>query len=67
MRDDPDLRATPVIILTGSRTQEDVIRSYELCANAHLTKPVDPAEFIEVVQTFEQFWPSIVRLPNCDG
>lgn len=64
LRNDPDLRHIPVIILTSSGAQEDVVKSYGLCANAYLTKPVDPAEFIDVVRTFEQFWLSIVRLPD---
>ncbi|WIV66524.1 response regulator [Natrialbaceae archaeon AArc-T1-2] len=63
MNDDPDLQRIPVIVLTSSKAEEDVISSYELCANAYLTKPVDPTEFIETIRAFEQFWLSIVRLP----
>lgn len=66
IRDEPDLRRIPVMVLTSSEAQEDVVRSYDLCANAYLTKPVDPDQFIEVVRTFEQFWLSIVRLPDYD-
>ena len=65
IRDDPDLKHLPVIILTSSEAQEDVVKSYKHQANAYLTKPVDPAEFIEVVQSLQQFWLSIVRLPPC--
>ena len=60
------LRSIPVIVLTGSQAQEDVVRSDELQANAYVTKPVEPVEFIEVVQSFEEFWLRIVRLPRCD-
>ncbi|OAQ52684.1 chemotaxis protein CheY [Natrinema mahii] len=60
---DPKLRSIPVIVLTSSRAEEDIVRSYELHANAYLTKPVDPDEFIETVRAFEKFWFSVVRLP----
>jgi CheY-like chemotaxis protein len=61
--DAPDLSRIPVIILTSSDAEEDVVRSYELQANAYLTKPVDPAAFIETVRRFEEFWLEVVRLP----
>lgn len=63
IRADPKLKCLPVIVLTSSSAEEDVIRSYKLQANAFLTKPVDPAEFVEVVKSFQQFWLSVVRLP----
>jgi CheY-like chemotaxis protein len=63
LKADPALRSIPVIVLTSSRAEEDVVRSYELHANAYLTKPVDPDEFIETVRAFEKFWFSVVRLP----
>jgi len=63
LKADPELRSIPVIVLTSSRTEEDVARSYDLHANAYLTKPVDPDEFIETVRAFEKFWFSVVRLP----
>jgi len=66
IRDDPELEAIPVVVLTSSEAQEDVVQSYELQANAFLTKPVDPSEFIEVVRTFREFWLSVVRLPPDD-
>ncbi|QLG26517.1 response regulator [Halorarum halophilum] len=64
IKDDPELMRIPVIILTGSEVAEDIVRSYDHTANAYLTKPVDPDEFIDVVRTFKQFWLSIVSLPN---
>jgi len=67
IRDDSDLEAIPVVVLTSSEAQEDIVQSYELQANAFLTKPVDPEEFIEVVRTFQEFWLSVVRLPPEDG
>ncbi|MFC6904478.1 response regulator [Halalkalicoccus tibetensis] len=64
LRADPDRKEIPVIVLTGSKAQEDVVRSYELAANAYLTKPVDPGEFIDTILSTEQYWLSIVRLPT---
>ena len=66
LKDDPTLRSIPVIVLTSSSAEEDIASSYDLHANAYLTKPVDPDEFIETIRTFEKFWFSIVRLPS-DG
>lgn len=66
IRADPDLKHLPVIILTSSAAEEDVIESYELQANAYLMKPVDPAEFVETIRSFQEFWLSVVRLPPCD-
>jgi len=63
---DPELARIPVIVLTGSSAEEDVVRSYDLAANAYLTKPVDPEEFIETVRSFQEFWLSVVRLPPSD-
>ena len=66
IREDPDLESLPVVVLTSSGAQEDVVQSYDLQANAYLTKPVDPSTFVEIVQSFEQFWLSVVRLPPCE-
>ncbi|PCR89700.1 response regulator [Natrinema ejinorense] len=63
LKADPALRSIPIIILTSSQAEEDIATSYELHANAYLTKPVDPDEFIETVRAFEKFWFSVVRLP----
>ena len=67
INDDPDLARIPVIVLTSSGAQEDVVQSYDLQANAYLTKPVDPSAFVEVVQSFKSFWLSVVRLPPGDA
>ena len=66
IRSDEDLACLPVVILTSSGAEEDVVRSYELQANAFLTKPVDPAAFIDLVQSFQEFWLSVVRLPSAN-
>ena len=63
LKSDDSLRQIPVIVLTSSRAEEDIVRSYDRHANAYLTKPVDPDEFIETVRAFEKFWFSVVRLP----
>mgnify|MGYP000616259167 FL=1 len=58
-----DLKRIPVVVLTSSGAEEDVIRSYELHANAYLTKPVDFSGFIDVVGKLEEFWLQVVKLP----
>ena len=64
--EDRELLRIPVIVLTSSEAEADVMRSYDLRANAYLTKPVDPDVFVDTVRAFEQFWLSIVRLPSRD-
>ncbi len=61
---DPDLAAIPVTVLTTSSADADVQRSYQLHANAFVTKPVDLAQFLAIVQEIEQFWVQIVALPS---
>jgi two-component system, chemotaxis family, response regulator Rcp1 len=61
---DPALKTIPVVILTTSRAEQDVLRSYELQANCYITKPVDLDQFITVVKSIEDFWLTIVRLPH---
>ncbi|HJV04255.1 MAG TPA: response regulator [Actinomycetota bacterium] len=60
---DPDLRTIPVVVLTTSDADADVVRSYQLHANAYVRKPVDFDAFIEVVRSIEDFWFSVVKLP----
>ena len=67
MKADPELDHIPVIVLTSSAAEEDVSKLYDNNANAYLTKPVDPDEFIETVRTLEEFWLSVVRLPEHDA
>ena len=63
LKNDPLLKIIPVIVLTTSRADKDILRSYELNANCYITKPVDFQHFIDVVKTIEQFWLSVVTLP----
>ena len=60
---DPDLKRIPVVVITSSKSDEDVLRSYNLHANCYITKPVDLAGFIRVVKSIEEFWMGIVKLP----
>ena len=63
MKSDPVLRRIPVVVLTTSEAEEDVLRSYSLHANAYVTKPVDFQRFIDVVRQIDDFFASVVRLP----
>jgi chemotaxis family two-component system response regulator Rcp1 len=63
MKGDPSLSHIPVVILTTSQAEQDILESYRLRANAFVSKPVDLGEFLRVVQSIEQFWLEIVRLP----
>jgi CheY-like chemotaxis protein len=60
---DPDLRTIPIVVLTTSEAEEDIVRSYDLHANAYVTKPVDFERFIEVVRQIDDFFVSVVKLP----
>ena len=60
---DPCLRRIPVVILTTSSAEEDILRTYDLHANCYITKPVDLEQFMRVVKSIEDFWVSIVKLP----
>ncbi|MBN9325517.1 MAG: response regulator, partial [Cellulomonas sp.] len=60
---DDELRKIPVVVLTTSEAEEDVVRSYSLHANAYVTKPVDFDRFIDVVRQIDEFFVEIVRLP----
>lgn len=64
IKGDPALRRIPVVILTSSRAEEDILRAYNLHANCYVTKPVDFDQFIRVVQSIEEFWFAIVKLPE---
>jgi two-component system, chemotaxis family, response regulator Rcp1 len=61
---DDSLKRIPVVILTTSKNEEDVLRAYDLHANCYITKPVDFNRFMEVVKSVEDFWLTVVRLPN---
>src|SRR5918995_1902381 len=61
---DPNLKTIPVVVLTTSSAEQDVLRSYELQAASYITKPVDLEQFITVVKSIEDFWLTIVTLPH---
>ncbi|MCW2957778.1 MAG: two-component system response regulator [Solirubrobacterales bacterium] len=64
IKDDDSLRSIPVVVLTTSDAEEDILRSYDLHANAYVTKPVDFERFIEVVRQIDDFFVSVVKLPG---
>ena len=64
IRSDPALQRIPVIILTTSQDEEDVIKTYNLCANGYIIKPVDLDQFFRVIRQIKEFWMSIVLLPS---
>ena len=64
IRADERLQRIPVIVLTTSQAQEDILRAYDLHANCYITKPVEFGRFVEVVQSIEDFWLKIVELPS---
>ena len=61
---DPSLKSIPVVILTTSAAEHDILRSYQLYANCYITKPVDLDQFLKVVKTLDNFWLTIVKLPS---
>jgi two-component system, response regulator len=66
IKDDPSLRSIPVIVLTTSKAEEDILRSYDLGVSGYVTKPVTLGELIEVMKTIGHYWFEIVELPNTD-
>jgi two-component system, chemotaxis family, response regulator Rcp1 len=64
IKSDAKLKTIPVVVLTTSRAEQDVLRSYELQANCYITKPVDLEQFLTVVRSIEDFWFTIVTLPH---
>jgi two-component system, chemotaxis family, response regulator Rcp1 len=63
LKKDPKLQHIPVVVLTTSKADEDIIKTYNLHANAYITKPVDLNRFVEIMHALEQFWFTIVKLP----
>ena len=66
VKNDPRLKRIPVVILTTSRDEEDVLRTYNLHANCYVTKPLDLQQFMTVIRSIEDFWLTIVKLPSRD-
>src|SRR5215208_5759593 len=67
IKEHPELRLVPVVILTTSAAERDLVKTYDLHANAYVIKPLDLDQFIEVVQAIENFWFMVVKLPQVDG
>jgi len=63
MKSDEDLKRIPVVIMTVSSAEEDVLKTYNLHANCYITKPIDLDQFMRVVKSVEEFWLTIVKLP----
>ena len=64
IKKDQELKSIPVVILTSSAAEQDIVKSYNLHANCYVTKPVDLDQFIHVVKSIEQFWLTVVQLPQ---
>jgi CheY-like chemotaxis protein len=64
VKQDPELRTIPIVVLTTSEAEEDVLKSYQLHANAYVTKPVDFERFVSIVRQIDDFFVSVVRLPT---
>jgi two-component system, chemotaxis family, response regulator Rcp1 len=64
IKEDPELKQIPIVILTTSKAEEDIVKSYNLHANCYITKPVDLNQFFNVVRSIEDFWMTIVKLPS---
>jgi CheY-like chemotaxis protein len=64
VKSEPDLRTIPIVVLTTSEAEEDVLKSYQLHANAYVTKPVDFERFVSIVRQIDDFFVSVVRLPS---
>lgn len=60
----PELRAIPIVVMTSSKSEEDIWKAYDLQANCYITKPVDFEQLMRVVQTIEDFWLNLVQLPS---
>ena len=63
VKEDPELRHIPVVVLTSSQAEQDIVRAYDLHANCYVSKPVDLDQFITVVKSVNEFWFTIVKLP----
>ncbi len=66
IKSDENLRRIPVVVLTTSKADEDILNAYNLHANCYITKPVDMDQFIEVVKCIENFWFTVVKLPSSE-
>ena len=67
IKEDPDLKRIPVVVLTSSKADEDVLKSYNLHVNCYITKPINLERFMAVVKSIKDFWLAVVTLPNHKG
>ncbi|MBD2208469.1 response regulator [Calothrix sp. FACHB-156] len=63
IKGDAHLRRIPVVVLTTSQAEEDIVKAYNLAANCYITKPVDFDQFVRIVRSIENFWFAVVKLP----
>lgn len=66
IKKDPDLKRIPVVVLTTSQDEQDIIESYKQFASSYIVKPVSMEKFISVVASFKQYWLSVVKLPETE-
>jgi two-component system, chemotaxis family, response regulator Rcp1 len=64
VKNNPQLKQIPVVVLTTSRSEQDILQAYDLHANCYITKPVDFKQFMNVVKSIEDFWLTVVKLPT---
>lgn len=64
IKTDPELKHIPVVILTTSQAEEDIVKSYTLHANCYISKPIDLDQFMKVIKAIEDFWLTVVKLPS---
>jgi len=64
IRNDPKLKQIPVVILTASQAEEDILKAYNLNVNCYITKPVDLEKFLRVLRSIDEFWLTIVKIPG---
>ena len=64
VKEDDDLKKIPVVVLTTSKAEEDILKSYDLHANSYITKPVDFNQFMNVIKSIESLWLEVVKLPS---
>jgi two-component system, chemotaxis family, response regulator Rcp1 len=64
IKNDDNLRTIPVVVLTTSSAEADILKSYNLHANCYITKPVDLEQFVQVIKSIDDFWLTVVRLPS---
>ncbi len=64
IKEDENLRRIPVVVLTTSKAEKDILKSYDMHANSYITKPVDFDQFIKVIKSIEDFWLEVVKLPE---